>query len=305
MGEVLNSMAVRVRPCKKSRMADDVQRRPPDSFDDSLTLYLRAIGEISLLSPVAERRLAMLVEQGNDEARQQFINANLRLVVSVAKRYINRGLSFLDLIQEGNKGLLRAVKKFNAHKGFKFSTYAIWWIRQAVTRAIADQARTIRLPVHLVETINRMRRLSIRLRQKSGRNPTPQELASLAQIPEARVKLALEKAVDVISLDTPVGDNESLLIDFIEDKELPSPLDLAFQSMLRLSIERVLDSLEVKEAKVIEYRFGLKGGRPHTLEEIGKLFGVTRERIRQIEAGALRNLRHPSRSKQLVGFYQD
>lgn len=271
---------------------------------DPVKMYLRAIAEIPLLTPMEERCLAAGVERGSEPARQKMINANLRLVVSVAKRYTNRGLSFLDLIQEGNKGLMRAVRKFNHHKGFKFSTYAIWWIRQSITRAIADQARTIRLPVHLVETINRMRRLAMQLRHRYGREPTPKELAEQSRLPEAKVKLALAKAADSISLDTPVGD-ESLLGDFIEDSEVPSPLDLAFEGLLRNRVREVLCSLGNREAKVLEYRFGLKDEQPRTLEEIGKLFGVTRERVRQIEARAIRNLRHPSRSKQLEGFYQD
>lgn len=276
-----------------------------EALEDSVKMYLKAIGEVSLLAPAEERRLAVLVEQGNEEARQKLINANLRLVVSVAKKYTKRGLLFLDLIQEGNQGLIRAVKKFKYRKGFKFSTYAIWWIRQAITRAIADQARTIRVPVHMVETINKLRKLSRRLTQDLGRDPSHEEIAKAAQLPVSKVKEILKTAMDPISLETPIGEEDSLLGDFVEDKEAQSPMDSAFQSMLKSQIKRVLNSLTEREAKVLKYRFGLEDGCPHTLEEVGKIFGVTRERIRQIEAKALRKLRHPSRSKQLREYYLD
>jgi len=276
-----------------------------EALEDSVKMYLKAIGEVPLLDPDEERRLAVLVEQGNEEAKQKLINANLRLVVSVAKKYTKRGLLFLDLIQEGNQGLIRAVKKFKYRKGFKFSTYAIWWIRQAITRAIADQARTIRVPVHMVETINKLRKMSRRLTQDYGRDPTHEEIAKAAQLPVAKVKEILKTAMDPISLETPIGEEDSLLGDFVEDKEAQSPMDSAFQSMLKAQIRRVLNSLTEREAKVLKYRFGLEDGCPHTLEEVGKIFGVTRERIRQIEAKALRKLRHPSRSKQLREYYLD
>jgi RNA polymerase primary sigma factor len=294
--------AARQKRRKDEHVGQETDR---EALEDSVKMYLKAIGEVSLLDPKEERRLAVLVEQGNEEAKQKLINANLRLVVSVAKKYTKRGLLFLDLIQEGNQGLIRAVKKFKYRKGFKFSTYAIWWIRQAITRAIADQARTIRVPVHMVETINKLRKLSRRLTQDFGRDPSHDEIAKAAQLPVFKVKEILKTAMDPISLETPIGEEDSLLGDFVEDKEAQSPMDSAFQAMLKSQIKRVLSSLTEREAKVLKYRFGLEDGCPHTLEEVGKIFGVTRERIRQIEAKALRKLRHPSRSKQLREYYLD
>ena len=268
-------------------------------------MYLKSIGEVPLLNEKEERDLAELIEQGSYEARQKLINANLRLVVSVAKKYLKRGLLFLDLIQEGNRGLLKAVKKFKYRKGFKFSTYAIWWIRQAITRAIADQARTIRIPVHMVETLNKFRKTARNLTQEYGRDPTYEEIAKASGQPIYKVQQALERGKDPVPLETPVGGGDSTIADFVEDKDSESPMDGAFQSMLKAQIRRVLGTLTDREAKVLKYRFGLEDGVPHTLEEVGKLFGVTRERIRQIEAKALRKLRHPSRAKELRDYYLD
>ena len=275
-------------------------------YDDSVKIYLKEIGSIPLLTVEEEIALAKRIEKHDKLAMAKLIQANLRLVVSVAKKYTKRGLHFLDLIQEGNQGLIRAVEKFKYKKGFKFSTYAIWWIRQAITRAIADQARTIRIPVHMVETINKVRKVARILTQKLGREPSCEEIAEeLAMTPE-KVKGILKTAMDPISLETPInGENDSSLGDFVEDKQVMEPVRSAYSNMLKEQIHEVLSSLTEREHKVINYRFGLEDGWQRTLEEVGQKFGVTRERIRQIEAKALRKLRHPSRSKKLKEFYID
>ena len=274
-------------------------------LSDPVRMYLREIGKVPLLSGEKERELAIKVEAGDAEAKQQIIDANLRLVVSIAKKYIGRGMLFLDLIQEGNLGLIRAVEKFDYRKGFKFSTYATWWIRQAITRAIADQARTIRIPVHMVETINKMVRISRQLVQKLGREPSDEEIAHEMEIESGRVEEIRRIAQLPVSLETPIGEEEdSQLGDFIEDRNMPSPEDAAAGNLLHEQIEEMLDALSDREREVLRYRFGLEDGRSYTLEEVGRRFGVTRERIRQIEAKALRKLRHPSRSKKLRDFLE-
>ena len=270
---------------------------------DPVRMYLREIGKVSLLVAKQEVDLAQKIEQGSDSARAALTEANLRLVVSIAKKYISRGLSFLDLIQEGNQGLMRAVEKFDWRRGFKFSTYATWWIRQAITRAIADQARTIRIPVHMVETMNKVFKTSRQLAQKLGREPTKKEIAKAIELPKSKIDNIYRISQRTASLAAPVGDeNDSFLGDFIEDVTSSSPYDETSKELLKESILKVLDSLDVREAKVLELRFGLGGQPPKTLEEVGKVFGVTRERIRQIEAKALRKLRHPSRRKKLQDY---
>ena len=270
---------------------------------DPVRMYLREIGKVPLLEPAQEVELAKRVEAGEEEAKQQIIDANLRLVVSIAKKYIGRGMLFLDLIQEGNLGLIRAVEKFDYRKGFKFSTYATWWIRQAITRAIADQARTIRVPVHMVETINKMVRVSRQLVQKLGREPSDEEIAAEMEIEPSKVEEIRRIAQLPVSLETPIGEEEdSQLGDFIEDRDLPSPEEAAASHLLHEQIDEMLEALSEREREVLQYRFGLEDGRSYALEEVGKRFGVTRERIRQIEAKALRKLRHPSRSKKLRDF---
>ena len=272
-------------------------------LSDPVRMYLREIGKISLLKPEEEVELAKLVEAGDPAGKSHLVEANLRLVVSIAKKYIGRGMLFLDLIQEGNLGLIRAVEKFDYRKGFKFSTYATWWIRQAITRAIADQARTIRIPVHMVETINRLIRVSRQLVQRLGREPTSEEIAAEMAIGAERVEEIQRIAQEPVSLETPIGEEEdSQLSDFIEDKNLPSPEDAAAVQWLREQLEGMLEERTEREKEVLRLRFGLEDGHPYTLEEVGKRFGVTRERIRQIEAKALRKLRHPSRSKKLRDF---
>ena len=270
---------------------------------DPVRMYLREIGKVPLLGPEEEVELAKRVEAGDPVAKQKIIDANLRLVVSIAKKYIGRGMLFLDLIQEGNLGLIRAVEKFDYRKGFKFSTYATWWIRQAITRAIADQARTIRVPVHMVETINKMVRVSRQLVQRLGREPTDEEISKEMDIEPGKVEEIRRIAQLPVSLETPIGEEEdSQLGDFIEDRDLPSPEESAASHLLREQIEEMLDNLSEREREVLHFRFGLEDGRSYTLEEVGKKFGVTRERIRQIEAKALRKLRHPSRSRKLRDF---
>lgn len=270
---------------------------------DPVRMYLREIGKVPLLEPEEEVALAKQVEAGSEVAKQKIIDANLRLVVSIAKKYIGRGMLFLDLIQEGNLGLIRAVEKFDYRKGFKFSTYATWWIRQAITRAIADQARTIRVPVHMVETINKMVRVSRQLVQKLGREPSDEEIAAEMEIEASKVEEIRRIAQLPVSLETPIGEEEdSQLGDFIEDRDLPSPEESAASHLLHEQIDEMLEALSEREREVLQYRFGLEDGRSYTLEEVGKRFGVTRERIRQIEAKALRKLRHPSRSKKLRDF---
>ncbi len=266
-------------------------------------MYLKEIGKVPLLTAEEEVELAKRMEQGDEEAKKQLIEANLRLVVSIAKRYVGRGMLFLDLIQEGNLGLIKAVEKFDYRKGYKFSTYATWWIRQAITRAIADQARTIRIPVHMVETINKMVRVSRQLVQEKGRDPLPEEIAEEMGITEEKVREIMKIAQDPVSLETPIGEEEdSHLGDFIPDEEALAPADAAAYILLKEQLVDVLDTLTPREEKVLRLRFGLDDGRARTLEEVGKEFDVTRERIRQIEAKALRKLRHPSRSKKLKDY---
>ncbi len=273
------------------------------SMDDPVKMYLKDIGKVPLLAPEEETELAKRMMNGDDEAKRLLSEANLRLVVSIAKRYMGRGMQFLDLIQEGNLGLMKAVEKFDYQKGFKFSTYATWWIRQAITRAIADQARTIRIPVHMVETINKLVRVSRRLLQELGREPSAEEIAVEMEISPERVREIQKIAQDPVSLETPIGEEEdSHLSDFIEDERSTAPQDAVSFTMLKEQLLGVLDTLTPREEKVLRLRYGLDDGRPRTLEEVGKEFNVTRERIRQIEAKALRKLRHPSRSKRLKDF---
>ena len=272
-------------------------------LDDPVKMYLKDIGRVPLLSADDEIELARKMQDGDEEAKKKLSEANLRLVVSIAKRYVGRGMLFLDLIQEGNLGLMKAVEKFDYQKGFKFSTYATWWIRQAITRAIADQARTIRIPVHMVETINKLTRVSRLLTQRLGREPTPVEIAKEMNISEERVREIQKIAQDPVSLETPIGEEEdSHLGDFIEDETTVTPSDSVSTTMLKETLLSVLNSLTPREEKVLRLRYGVDDGRPRTLEEVGKEFNVTRERIRQIEAKALRKLRHPSRSKHLKDF---
>ncbi|NLW24552.1 MAG: RNA polymerase sigma factor RpoD [Clostridia bacterium] len=272
-------------------------------IDDPVRMYLKEIGRVPLLTAEEEIELAKRMEQGDEEAKRRLCEANLRLVVSIAKRYVGRGMLFLDLIQEGNLGLIKAVEKFDFRKGFKFSTYATWWIRQAITRAIADQARTIRIPVHMVETINKLIRVSRQLLQELGREPTPEEIAQEIDIPVERVREIMKIAQEPVSLETPIGEEEdSHLGDFIEDEDAPAPAEAASYILLKEQLEGVLDTLTPREEKVLRLRFGLDDGRSRTLEEVGQEFGVTRERIRQIEAKALRKLRHPSRSRKLKDY---
>ena len=273
------------------------------SIDDPVRMYLKEIGKIPLLKPHEEVELARRMNEGDELAKQRLVEANLRLVVSIAKRYVGRGMLFLDLIQEGNLGLIKAVEKFDYVKGFKFSTYVTWWIRQAITRAIADQARTIRIPVHMVETINKLIRVSRQLLQELGRDPKPEEIAKEMDMTEDKVREIMKIAQDPVSLETPIGEEEdSHLGDFIPDDDAPAPAEAAAYSLLKEQIEDVLGSLNEREQKVLKLRFGLEDGRARTLEEVGKEFDVTRERIRQIEAKALRKLRHPSRSKKLRDY---
>ena len=273
------------------------------SIDDPVRMYLREIGKIPLLTYEEEAELAKRIVNGDEEAKQKLAESNLRLVVSIAKKYVGRGMLFLDLIQEGNMGLIKAVEKFDYNKGFKFSTYATWWIRQAITRAIADQARTIRIPVHMVETINKLIRTSRQLLQQNGREPTPEEIAKEMEISVEKVMEIQKIAQDPVSLETPIGEeDDSHLGDFIQDEDSPAPQDSAAHTLLREQLEEVMDTLTPREAMVLKLRFGLEDGKARTLEEVGKQFDVTRERIRQIEAKALRKLRHPSRSKKLRDY---
>ena len=277
----------------------------PDSIniEDPVSMYLKEIGKVPLLTADEEIELAKRMEEGDEEAKKRLAEANLRLVVSIAKRYVGRGMLFLDLIQEGNLGLIKAVEKFDYNKGFKFSTYATWWIRQAITRAIADQARTIRIPVHMVETINKLVRVSRQLLQELGREPTPEEIAERMEIPVERVREILKISQEPVSLETPIGEEEdSHLGDFIQDDNVPVPADAAAFTLLKEQLVEVLGTLTEREQKVLKLRFGLVDGRARTLEEVGREFSVTRERIRQIEAKALRKLRHPSRSRKLKDY---
>ena len=275
------------------------------NMDDPVKMYLKDIGRVPLLSPEEELELARKMSEGDKAARDRLSEANLRLVVSIAKRYVGRGMQFLDLIQEGNLGLMKAVEKFDYQKGFKFSTYATWWIRQAITRAIADQARTIRIPVHMVETINRQIRVSRMLLQKLGREPLPSEIAEEMGISEQRVMEIQKIAQDPVSLETPIGEEEDSHIgDFLEDETAKAPTDVVNFNMLKEQLLKVLDTLTPRETQVLRLRYGIKDGKPRTLEEVGKEFNVTRERIRQIEAKALRKLRHPTRSKKLKDYIE-
>lgn len=274
--------------------------------EDPVRMYLKEIGRIPLLSSEEEIELAKRMEEGDEEAKKKLSEANLRLTVSIAKRYSGRGMQFLDLIQEGNLGLIKAVEKFDYRKGYKFSTYATWWIRQSITRAIADQARTIRIPVHMVETMNRVNRTSRRLLQEYGREPTPEEIAEAMNLPVERVLEISKISQEPVSLETPIGEEEdSHHGDFIQDEHIPVPADEAAHTLLREQLEKVMDTLSEREQKVLALRFGLEDGKPHTLEEVGREFQVTRERIRQIEAKALRKLRHPTRSRKLRDFLEE
>ena len=280
-----------------------VDSNDPVAIDDPVKVYLKEIGRVPLLTSEEEIELAIRIGNNDEQAKKRLSEANLRLVVSIAKRYVGRGMQFLDLIQEGNLGLIKAVEKFDYTKGFKFSTYATWWIRQAITRAIADQARTIRIPVHMVETINKVKKVSSQLLHKNGHEPTAEEIAEELDMPIEKVREIMRVAQEPVSLETPIGEEEdSHLGDFIPDDEAPAPADAASHTLLKEQLAEVLSTLTPREAKVLSLRFGLEDGHPRTLEEVGKEFDVTRERIRQIEAKALRKLRHPSRSKKLKDF---
>ena len=287
----------------EEELADTDAMADTFSTDDPVRMYLKEIGKVPLLTPEEERELAMKMAAGDEDAKRRMAEANLRLVVSIAKRYVGRGMLFLDLIQEGNLGLIKAVEKFDYEKGYKFSTYATWWIRQAITRAIADQARTIRIPVHMVETINKVIRVSRQLLQELGHDPSPEEIAAEMGMSVEKVRDILKIAQEPVSLETPIGEEEdSHLGDFIQDEDASEPSEAASLTLLKEQLAEVLDTLTPREKKVLELRFGMIDGRTRTLEEVGKEFNVTRERIRQIEAKALRKLRHPSRSKRLRDF---
>ena len=301
----LDDVALEPELILEENIEDDVSLLKGLNIDDPVRMYLKEIGKVPLLSADEEIELAKKMEMGNEEAKKRLVEANLRLVVSIAKRYVGRGMLFLDLIQEGNLGLIKAVEKFDFRKGFKFSTYATWWIRQAITRAIADQARTIRIPVHMVETINKLIRVSRQLLQELGREPKPDEIAKEMDLSEEKVREILKIAQEPVSLETPIGEEEdSHLGDFIPDEDAPAPAEAAAFSLLKEQLIEVLDTLTPREQKVLRLRFGLDDGRARTLEEVGKKFDVTRERIRQIEAKALRKLRHPSRSKKLKDYLE-
>lgn len=311
--ETIDSLGVQVTkdvegalpPEEEGEEEDPIDLSVPEAIniDDPVRMYLKEIGKVPLLTADQEVEIARRMEEGEEEAKRELAEANLRLVVSIAKRYVGRGMLFLDLIQEGNLGLIKAVEKFDYHKGYKFSTYATWWIRQAITRAIADQARTIRIPVHMVETINKLTRISRQLLQEYGREPTPEEIAKAMGITEGKVREIIKIAQEPVSLETPIGEEEdSHLGDFIQDEDAPAPAEAASNALMKELLWDVLDTLTPREAKVLRLRFGLDDGNPRTLEEVGKEFAVTRERIRQIEAKALRKLRHPSRSKKLKDF---
>ena len=292
------------REAESGVVEDDAALSSNTKINDSVRMYLKEIGRVPLLSADEEVALALRIQEGDTEAKQELAEANLRLVVSIAKRYVGRGMQFLDLIQEGNMGLMKAVEKFDHTKGFKFSTYATWWIRQAITRAIADQARTIRIPVHMVETINKLVRVQRQLLQDLGREPTPEEIGAEMDLPTEKVREILKIAQEPVSLETPIGEeDDSHLGDFIEDDNATSPADHTAYALLKEQLDEVLEQLTDREENVLRLRFGLdKNGEIRTLEQVGQVFGVTRERIRQIEAKALRKLRHPSRSKQLKDF---
>ena len=292
------------REAEVGTVEDDTALSSNTKINDSVRMYLKEIGRVPLLSADEEVALALRIQEGDTEAKQELAEANLRLVVSIAKRYVGRGMQFLDLIQEGNMGLMKAVEKFDHTKGFKFSTYATWWIRQAITRAIADQARTIRIPVHMVETINKLVRVQRQLLQDLGREPTPEEIGAEMDLPTEKVREILKIAQEPVSLETPIGEeDDSHLGDFIEDDNATSPADHTAYALLKEQLDEVIEQLTDREENVLRLRFGLdKNGEIRTLEQVGQVFGVTRERIRQIEAKALRKLRHPSRSKQLKDF---
>ena len=305
--EVLESMGIEVQGVANDVdiIEEEIDLSVPEgiAIDDPVRMYLKEIGKVPLLSSEDEIELAKKIEEGSNYAKKKLAEANLRLVVSIAKRYVGRGMLFLDLIQEGNLGLIKAVEKFDYRKGYKFSTYATWWIRQAITRAIADQARTIRIPVHMVETINKLIRIQRQLVQELGRDPLPEELSKQMDMPVDKVREILKIAQEPVSLETPIGEEEdSHLGDFIPDDDAPAPAEAAAFTMLKEQLINVLDTLTPREEKVLRLRFGLDDGRARTLEEVGKEFNVTRERIRQIEAKALRKLRHPSRSKKLKDY---
>lgn len=304
--EALDGIPLEVDLPKETDAAETVAINDNAAMDDPVKVYLKEIGRVPLLTPEEEIELAIRIADNDEKAKKRLAEANLRLVVSIAKRYVGRGMQFLDLIQEGNLGLIKAVDKFDYTKGFKFSTYATWWIRQAITRAIADQARTIRIPVHMVETINRLVRVSRQLLQELGREPSPEEVASRVDMPVERVREIMKVSQEPVSLETPIGEEEdSHLGDFIQDDQVAVPADAATFTMLHEQLMEVLDTLTEREQKVLRLRFGLDDGRPRTLEEVGREFNVTRERIRQIEAKALRKLRHPSRSKKLKDYLDD
>ena len=305
--EVLESMGIEVQGAANDIdiVEEEIDLSVPEgiAIDDPVRMYLKEIGKVPLLSSEEEMELAKQIEEGSQYAKKKLAEANLRLVVSIAKRYVGRGMLFLDLIQEGNLGLIKAVEKFDFRKGFKFSTYATWWIRQAITRAIADQARTIRIPVHMVETINKLIRVPRQLLQELGRDPFPEEISKVMDLPVEKVREIQKIAQEPVSLETPIGEEEdSHLGDFIPDDDAPAPAEAAAFTMLKEQLINVLDTLTPREEKVLRLRFGLDDGRARTLEEVGKEFNVTRERIRQIEAKALRKLRHPSRSKKLKDY---
>ena len=305
--EVLESMGIEVQGAANDVdiIEEEIDLSVPEglAIDDPVRMYLKEIGKVPLLSSEEEMELAKQIEAGSQYAKKKLAEANLRLVVSIAKRYVGRGMLFLDLIQEGNLGLIKAVEKFDFRKGFKFSTYATWWIRQAITRAIADQARTIRIPVHMVETINKLIRVQRQLLQELGRDPFPEEISKVMDLPVEKVREIQKIAQEPVSLETPIGEEEdSHLGDFIPDDDAPAPAEAAAFTMLKEQLITVLDTLTPREEKVLRLRFGLDDGRARTLEEVGKEFNVTRERIRQIEAKALRKLRHPSRSKKLKDY---
>ena len=301
--DIVGELAEAEAEVEEKPVVEDLSVPEGISTDDPVRMYLKEIGKVPLLTADEEVEIARKMEEGDPAAKRKLAEANLRLVVSIAKRYVGRGMQFLDLIQEGNLGLIKAVEKFDYSKGYKFSTYATWWIRQAITRAIADQARTIRIPVHMVETINKLIRVSRQLLQEYGREPLPEEIAHEMMISEDKVREIIKIAQEPVSLETPIGEEEdSHLGDFIPDDEAPAPAEAAAFTMLKEQLMDVLDTLTPREEKVLRLRFGLDDGRARTLEEVGKEFNVTRERIRQIEAKALRKLRHPSRSKKLKDF---
>ncbi len=300
--EMLDALSMDIESTKTNEEDASVDAKAL-GIDDPVKVYLKEIGRVPLLTSEEEIELAMRISENDQEAKQRLSEANLRLVVSIAKRYVGRGMQFLDLIQEGNLGLIKAVDKFDYTKGFKFSTYATWWIRQAITRAIADQARTIRIPVHMVETINKVKKTNSQLLHENGRDPTAEEIAEKLDMPVERVREILRVAQEPVSLETPIGEEEdSHLGDFIPDDDAQAPVDAASMALMREQLAEVLKTLTPREARVLSLRYGLEDGNPKTLEEVGKEFEVTRERIRQIEAKALRKLRHPSRSKKLRDF---